>query len=97
MSSVNYLCLICPHLSLERQNFPDILLEQIKTLVLPQYAEFLDDDYFVWSRYFPCVERSVVTINSKNQIPFLIDEFGSMVSEFCHVDSCLISTKNQLK
>ncbi|CAF3511751.1 unnamed protein product [Adineta steineri] len=46
-------------------------------LVCPH--EFLDDDYFVWSRYFPCVERSVVTINSKNQIPFLIDEFGSML------------------
>ncbi|CAF1177117.1 unnamed protein product [Adineta steineri] len=64
MPFVNYLCLSCPHPSLERQNFPNILLEQIKTLVLPQYTEFLDNDYFVWSRYFPCVERLVVTVNS---------------------------------
>ncbi|CAF4002550.1 unnamed protein product, partial [Adineta steineri] len=97
MPSVNYLSLNCPHPSLGTGNLPDISLKQIKTLVLPKYAEFLDDDYFVWSLYFPCVERLVVTINSKNQIPFLIDEFGSMVSGFFHIDSCLIGTKKPIK
>ncbi|CAF1495779.1 unnamed protein product [Adineta steineri] len=95
--SVDDLCLSGPHPNLDGENIPDISLEQINILTLPAYEEPYDDDCFPWSQYFPCVERLIANVNSKTQIPVLIDEFRSMVSGVFYVDSRFIDRKNPIE
>jgi len=97
MPSVNYLSLNCTYPSLRYQYFRNIPLEQIRILSLPQYGKFEGNDPFNWSPIFPSVERLIVTINSKNQIPFLIDQFKNMISGFFYIDPAQIDINRQIQ
>ncbi|CAF1126266.1 unnamed protein product [Rotaria sordida] len=86
MPCVNCLSLngLCWPLSYEC--FTNISLEQVRVLCLPRYADYPGHDINKWSRLFPRVERLSVSIVSKSQIPFLIDQFKNMVSGFFYID-----------
>ncbi|CAM4775390.1 unnamed protein product [Rotaria magnacalcarata] len=86
MSSVNYLSLNCTYTNIDYQDFPNISLPQIQMLCLPKYGQYLDNDRLHLTQFFPCVERLKVSINSKHQIPFLIDHFKNILSGFFYVN-----------
>jgi hypothetical protein len=97
MPSVNYLSLNCTYPIMRCQHFPNISLEQVRILCLPQYGRFEGNDLFNWSRLFPCIERLIASINSKSQIRFLINQFKNMISGFFVIDSYHIDTNKQIK
>ena len=80
MPSVNDLCLNWTCLDLLDEDLPNISLPQIQTLGLPKYGQTDEDDLFPWSRFFPRVERLSASIDSRDQIRFLIDQFRNMSS-----------------
>ncbi|CAF3426037.1 unnamed protein product [Rotaria socialis] len=86
MPCVNYLRLNCSQTSLRNKYFPDISLPQIRRLSLPQFGRRKEKIQFNWSKVFPCVERLTASINSKNQIVFLIDHFNNMLDGFFVLD-----------
>jgi hypothetical protein len=86
MPSVNCLTLNCEYPNNYNKSLSNISLEQVRILALPQYGKFSKTDSLNWSRLFPCVERLNVSISSKRQIPFLIDQFKNMISGFFHGD-----------
>jgi hypothetical protein len=74
-------------------NHQSISLEQIRILCLPQYGKFEGKDQFNWSRLFASIERLIVSINSKNQIQFLIYQFKNMISGFFPIDPYYMNEK----
>jgi hypothetical protein len=78
MPNVHELNLHCLYPGIHRRHFRNISLNQIRTLCISKYGELPTNDLFDWSRIFPCVETLTVTINTKHQIPFLIDRFKNM-------------------
>jgi hypothetical protein len=86
MPLVNCLTLTCTY-----QDFPNVSLEQIRRLWLPEFGHVKDYHLLPWHKVFPCVERLSVSIHSKKQIPFLIDHFKSMVSGHFNIDMALMN------
>ncbi|CAF3479464.1 unnamed protein product [Rotaria sp. Silwood2] len=82
MPSVNYLRLNCTPPHVKYKHFSGISLPQIRKLSLPQYGKYKGKTNFYWWKLFPCVERLIISINSKKQIPFLIDHFKKMINVF---------------
>ncbi|CAF3189554.1 unnamed protein product [Rotaria sp. Silwood2] len=97
MPSVNHLRLNCTQSNVQYKYFPDISLPQIRILSLPQYGRYTGKIIFNWSKLFPCVERLIASINSKKQIPFLIDHFKNMINSFFVVDDSHYDMKQRIK
>ncbi|CAF3939894.1 unnamed protein product [Rotaria sp. Silwood2] len=97
MPSVNHLRLNCTQSNVQYKYFPDISLPQIRILSLPQYGRYTGKIIFNWSKLFPCVERLIASINSKKQIPFLIDHFKNMINGFFVVDDSHYDMKQRIK
>ncbi|CAF4716166.1 unnamed protein product, partial [Rotaria sp. Silwood2] len=70
MSSVKYLRLNCTPPHVKYKYFSGISLPQIRKLSLSQYEKYKGKTNFYWWKLFPCVERLIISINSKKQIPF---------------------------
>lgn len=79
MPLVNDLKLEEDIINIDYQDFPEILLPQIRRLSLPDVAEYnyeyKNDVIFHLSRIFPCVEKLNASVISKHQTPFIIDQF----------------------
>ncbi|CAF3320750.1 unnamed protein product [Rotaria sp. Silwood2] len=97
MPSVNYLRLNCTQPNVKYKYFSGISLSQIRTLSLPQYGRYKEKTNFYWWKLFPCVERLIVSINSKKQIPFLIDHFKKMISGFFVIHNDYINMYDRIK
>lgn len=97
MPSVYSLTLNCKYTSKHHQHSPIISLEQIRVLNLPKFTEYSNNSSLNWSRFFPSVERLKATINSKNQIPLLIDQFQNMSSGHFYTDPGDINIKKPIK
>ncbi|CAF2948899.1 unnamed protein product [Rotaria sp. Silwood2] len=97
MPSVNHLRLNCTQSNVQYEYFLDISLPQIRILSLPQYGRYTGKIIFNWSKLFPCVERLIASINSKKQIPFLIDHFKNMINGFFVVDDSHYDMKQRIK
>ncbi|CAF4030716.1 unnamed protein product [Rotaria sordida] len=97
MPSVNYLCLNCTQPNVKYKYFTGISLPQIRTLSLPEYGRCKGKVKFYWWKLFPRVERLIVSINSKKQIPFLIDHFLKMISGFFVIHNDYLDMYDQIK
>ncbi|CAF1177792.1 unnamed protein product [Rotaria sordida] len=97
MPSVNYLRLNCIQSNIKYKFFSRISLPQIRTLALPQYGRCREKIKFYWWKLFPCVERLIVSINSKKQIPFLIDHFTKMISGFFVIHNDYFNMYDRIK
>ncbi|CAF1482883.1 unnamed protein product [Rotaria sp. Silwood1] len=94
MPCVNYLSLNGSYWELSYMSFTGISLEQVRVLCLSRYANYQGDNTDKWSRLFPHVERLIVSIVSKSQIPLLIDQFKNIVSGFFYIDPPYIEPHN---
>ncbi|CAF1256343.1 unnamed protein product [Rotaria sordida] len=97
MPSVNYLRLNCTQPNVKYKYFTGISLPQIRTLSLPEYGRCKGKVKFYWWKLFPRVERLIVSINSKKQIPFLIDHFNKMISGFFVIYNDYLDMYDQIK
>ncbi|CAF1344652.1 unnamed protein product [Adineta ricciae] len=92
MPSVIYLTLNCTY-----QDVPNVSLEQIRTLHLTQFGRVQNYHLFPWNKVFPCIERLFVVINSKKQIPILIDHFKTMVCGHFSIDMAFIGRNKSIQ
>ena len=85
MPNVNYLSLNGNYTGRHYRVFPAVALPQIRTLDMARYEPIAREDMFNWSRLFPCVERLIVQIDTKRQIPLIIDQFENVWSVTFHL------------
>ncbi|CAF1345334.1 unnamed protein product [Adineta steineri] len=78
-------------------SFPIIPLEQIHILHMPFFAYSLADDECNWSHIFLCVERLSMTVNSCQEMTFLIDRFENMSCASFNINNCCINGRRNLR
>ena len=80
MPNVNYLSLNGNYTGRHYRVFPAISLPQIRTLDMARYEIIPREDLFNWSHLFPCMERLIVRVDTKRQIPLIVDQFEQVWS-----------------
>lgn len=85
MPNVNYLSLNGNYTGRHYRVFPAVSLPQIRTLDMARYEPIPREDVFNWSRLFPSVERLIVQVDTKRQIPLIIDQFENVWSVTFHL------------